>query len=161
VLIAGGYGRRPEVYDPATNRWSATGAAAPRTHPVVLRLHDGSVLLAAGQGLSNRDLSSARILDPSTASWTTTGSLHKERNTAVGAILPDGRVLIAGGQQATGHVLRSAEVYDPSTRRWSTTGGMRTPRDAAVSITMPDGRVLACGGMNYSGVLAGCEFYHP
>jgi hypothetical protein len=38
---------------------------------------------------------------------------------------------------------------------------MRTPRDAAVSITMPDGRVLACGGMNYSGVLAGCEFYHP
>jgi N-acetylneuraminic acid mutarotase len=160
VLIAGGYGERPEIYDPQSRRWLPQSPIPERTHPVVLPLHTGSILLATGTGRHNHDLSSARVLDPATGRWTVTGSLHKGRNQANGAVLPDGRVLVAGGEQVTGHVLRSAEVYDPATGQWTATAPMLAPRDAGIVMTMPDGRVLVCGGMNFSGVLGSCEFYY-
>lgn len=160
-LVAGGFGGAPEIYDSGSGRWLPGGLMPLRSHPVILHLHTGAVLVATGLGAHDHDLSSAQVLDPDTGTWRAAGSLRTRRNQALGAILPDGRALIAGGEQVTGHVLRSAEVYDPATGRWTAAAPMHIPRDAGISMTMPDGRVLVCGGMNFSGVLGNCELYHP
>jgi N-acetylneuraminic acid mutarotase len=161
VLIAGGYGGGPEVYNPHSNSWSVVGPTPQRTHPVLLLLPNGNVLLATGTSARERDLRSAQLFDPRQGTWTRAGSLRTPRNAAVAAALSNGGVLVAGGEQVTEHVLRSAELYDPGSRIWHRAASMRAPRDAATATTLKDGTVLVCGGMNFEGVLAGCELYHP
>jgi N-acetylneuraminic acid mutarotase len=159
ILMAGGYGK-PEIYDPARQAWQPILTTSFRSHPVVIELHNGAVLIASGVGARSHDLRSARVYDPSSGKWLHAGSLHTARNQASGAVLPNGTVLVAGGEQVTVHVLRSAEIFDPARRTWSETTSMRVPRDAAVAVPLPDGTVMVCGGMNLSGVVSSCEVYH-
>ncbi len=159
VLMAGGYGK-PETYDPAQRQWQPTIATSFRAHPIVVELHDGSVLIASGVGAGEHDLRSARVYNPAAERWLAVGPLHTARNQAIAAVLPNGNVLVAGGEQVTVHVLRSAEVYNPTRGAWSETAPMHQPRDAAVALPLRDGTVMVCGGMNLSGVLSSCETYH-
>ncbi len=160
ILLAGGYGN-PETYDPAHNSWMPVSTIAFRLHPVVVKLANGSILMATGRDTHDHDLRSARLYNPVSGVWSKVGSLHTRRSQAVGALLPNGTVLIAGGEQISVHVLNSAEVYDPVSRSWQAAAPMHTPRDAAIAIPLPAGTVMVCGGMNLSGVLSSCEVYHP
>lgn len=160
ILMTGGYGQ-PETYDPTRRQWQPTVTTSFRSHPIVVELHDGSVLIASGVGPGAHDLRSARVYRPATDRWLRVGSLHTARNQAIAAVLPDGSVLVAGGEQVTVHVLRSAEVYHPASGTWSETASMHTPRDAALALPLRDGTIMVCGGMNLSGVLSSCEMFHP
>ncbi len=160
ILLTGGYGA-PETYDTGSSQWSATAGTVHRSHPVVMELRDGSVLMAGGVSTGERDLRSASVYHPTTGRWTGTGSLHTARNQAAAALLPNGGVLVAGGEQVTVHVLRSAEIFDPVTNTWNRAAPMRTARDAAVTLPLQDGTSMICGGMNLTGVLSSCETYHP
>jgi hypothetical protein len=160
VLIAGGYGK-PETYDPARRQWQPVLTTSFRSHPVVIGLHDGTVLVASGVGADARDLRTARVYSPATGTWRHVGSLRTARNQATGSILPNGTVLVAGGEQVTVHVLKSAEIFDPARGTWRQTAPMRVPRAAAVALPLSDGTIMICGGMNLSGVLSSCEVYHP
>ena len=120
-------------------------------------LANGKVLIAGGMdglGISYGILASAEIYDPTTGTFSATGSMHSARIRQAAALLPDGRVLIAGGYGCTkakscmsneATHLATAEIYDPTTGKFSQIASMPAPEDNAGEVTLADGRVLVFG----------------
>jgi Kelch motif/Galactose oxidase, central domain len=178
VLVAGGFtsGDGPLAsaarYDPRTGVFSQTGSMlnARGSHTATL-LPDGDVLVAGGGSASWTDatgsfLASAELYNPTTGTWTATGSMSTARESHTATLLPDGRVLIAGGEDRWDHAVASAEIYNPKTGTFSATGSMATPRAWHTAALLSDGRVLIAGGnagtWSYSGpFLASAEIYNP
>jgi hypothetical protein len=123
-------------------------------------LQDGRVLVAGGDNFSGQ-LDSAEIYDPSTGTWTLTGSMHYPRffSAGVGAVtLLNGNVLVAGGDGSSG----TSEEYDPASGTWDSPVPMLQPHDNGMMSLMHDGRVLIAGGqdpLDPSGLTASAEVY--
>ncbi len=138
--------------------WSATGnLSAARYRHTATVLPNGRVLVAGGLGPYMTGLSSAELYDPTTRTWTETGSLigmEYAYDVPTATLLSDGRVLVTGirGQDA--------ELYDPATGTWGTTGSMTTGRASYTSTLLPDGRVLVAGGRTTT-TLSSTEIYDP
>jgi hypothetical protein len=135
VLIAGGgnltdmfdqdFYASAELYDPATGQFTATGSmTSSRADATATLLRNGNVLIAGGQGCSGPKrctnasasyLVSAEVYDPSTGTFTKTGSMAEVANNPSATLLPDGKVLFDGG-------LLRAELYDPSTGKFARVG---------------------------------------
>jgi len=128
-------------------------------------LQDGRVLVAEGMvSNSSSPLSSqVELYDPTTKTWSQTGSLLQARHTDVPNIqtLQNGKVLVEGGETEAGSIV-AAELYDPATGTWSQTGSMNAVHSDGASIVLNDGRVLVAGGHAYGGgdVLSS-ETYDP
>ncbi len=125
VLVAGGSdagGRAlstAELYDPATGRWSLTGAMLfPRSGLTLTVLPDGRVLAVGGYTSSLAPAqTSAELYDPSTGGWSPTGSLRAGRRYQAAVKVVGGGVMVMGGQgEDGGAYLRSAEIYTPAIR---------------------------------------------
>jgi hypothetical protein len=116
VLVAGGVNvaalASAELYDPATNRWSATGSMnTPHTGRAAL-LQDGRVLVA--------DDDVGDVYSPATGTWTATGPMVFPYASAGAAVLPNGQVLYAGGRRVKycgqyycDEPVADAELYTP------------------------------------------------
>jgi hypothetical protein len=125
VLIAGGGDTSEalasaELYDPATGAFTATGSmATARAGDTATLLTDGRVLIAGGEGNGAGDvvLASAELYDPTTGTFSPTGSMTAVCTAQTATLLSDGRVLLAGGGDpyagSTGSTLASAELYQP------------------------------------------------
>jgi hypothetical protein len=190
VLIAGGFGVQgsplvglasAELYDPKTGTFSPTGSmTAARAGQTATLLSDGRVLIAGGSDtgdISTRKiLASAELYDPTTGTFSPTGSMATARGGQTATLLSDGRVLIAGGSDLrviagssaspgdsiAGDSLASAELYDPKTGTFSPTGSMTTARVGQTANLLSDGRVLIAGGSNSSlNPLSSAELYQP
>ena len=98
--------------------------------------------------------------DPTTGTWTTTGSLSTARSSHTATLLPSGKVLVAAGQGSTSP-LSSAELYDPAAGTWTTTGSVPTARSAHTATLLSSGKVLVAGGVGNSGFLSSAELYDP
>ena len=141
-----------EIYDPATNRWTATGAmTTARQNPAVAALPDGRVLAAGGANAGS--LASAEVYDPNADAWTAVAAMGTPRLQAGVSTLRDGRVLVSGGEQYHDPVaiddgtLSSAEIFDASTGTWASAAPMVNRRGAsAVMATLVDGRPVFVGG---------------
>ncbi len=134
VLVAGGiYSASAELYTPSTGVWTTTGSMhSNRWLFTATLLSNGQVLVAGGESYVNNQLvllASAELYNPSTGTWTTTGSMHTAREVHTATLLQNGQVLVAGGGGNTG-TLASAELYNPSTGTWTTTGSLHTGRDS-------------------------------
>ena len=157
VLLAGGEaGAVAQLYDPATGRWTKTGSMhVARSGLSASLLTDGRVLVAGGvdegKGHSGA-LASAELYDPTSGTWTETGSMTRWRYNAKAISLADGRVLVLGGHvsgQNTssrripaggGPETKGAETYDPESGTWSSARPMTAPPETAT--LLPDGTVL-------------------
>lgn len=151
VLVTGGWSddavsATAELYDPATDRFSAAGSmqVARSAHAAML-LPSGEVLIIGGFDGSNR-LDSAELYDPRTGKFTRTGSMAEPRSEFAAAALPDGRVLVTGGNRSRGQLLASAEIYDRATGAFQQAGEMTVARHKHGAATLSDGRVLILGG---------------
>jgi len=148
-----------EVYDPATGIFSKTGAmATAREQHTATLLADGRVLIVGGAtSRGTGDLqatATVEVYDPSTGSFSVTGSMAAARIYHTATLLPSGKVLVAGG----GDENSTAEVYDSATGSFSITGGMEIGRSGHTATLLPNGSVLVAGGGMFDG-LASAELY--
>ena len=123
VLVAGGFGgvnddrslQSAELYDPATGMWSSTGKLnTARCFHTATLLPNGKVLVAAGSMSSGSDPDptiDAEMYDPTTGTWSYTGSLNTGRILNTMTLLPNGKVLVAGGWDYDFDALSSAELF--------------------------------------------------
>ena len=193
VLIVGGETTDPgsgqqrvlasaELYDPRTNSWSPVNdLGRPRVGHTATVLPDGRVVVSGGETLAadgQRDVTPAvEIFDPSSGSWTETGSLTTGRAGHTANLLIDGRILIAGGQTAATRGGRlqfvtasaamipsaSAEIFDPQAGSWQPVALLGTPRTGHSATLLPSGQLLVVGGYAPNGTtpLGTAERYDP
>jgi hypothetical protein len=171
VLVTGGQSfgvGTAELYDPSTGTWTATGSMAEGRidHSSVL-LPDGRVLVTGGYtydstGNNGTALSSAELFDPSTGTWTATGSMAAARAGLGAALLSDGNVLVMGGQDMRNNAglgsVATAELFDPVSGTWTDTADMIEARYGHMATLLLDGRVLVLGG---GSTPATAELYDP
>ncbi|MEP7345849.1 MAG: kelch repeat-containing protein [Gemmatimonadaceae bacterium] len=120
-------------------------------------LSDGRVLIVGGlEGAAG----SAELFDPTTRTFSRTGSPRVPRGAHTATLLPDGRVLIAGGYN--GSYLASTEIFDPAHGTFTPGPNMIESRIDHLAITLGDGRTLIVGGQGgESTFLASAELYDP
>lgn len=177
VLLVGGLGNdttalnSAELYEYASGSWALTKnvstnattqlATARAGHTATL-LPTGKVLVAGGVG-SNSPLiasNSAELYDPTTGTWSPTGSLNNARFNHTATLLPNGKVLVIGGQNDPG--ISTAELYDPVTGFWTNTPAPGVPRYLHTATLLPNGLVLVVGGIGFSGVrTASVQLFDP
>ncbi|MFT5191413.1 MAG: WD40 repeat protein/tRNA A-37 threonylcarbamoyl transferase component Bud32 [Verrucomicrobiales bacterium] len=139
----------------------------PLAHHGVIRLLDGEVLIAGGEGLTGNSelaaLSDCYLYDPATDTWRVTGSMRQPR-TRFGSLtlLQDGTVLAVGGPVREQNFSGNCEVYNPRSGTWRETGSMIIPRVDSARVRLLSGKVLAVGGRDADlNPLASCELYDP
>ncbi len=153
VLVRGVAGTTyvTELFDPATGLWSSAGTPTePRYFHTATLLSNGLVLVTGGIRPSpnpmvpQTTIASAELYDPSTNSWTTTGSLNVGREMHTATRMTDGRVLVTGGVAPYGTVIGASEIYEPTSQTWTSTSASIQGFHQAVLLT--DGTVLVAGG---------------
>ena len=153
------YRRYVSLYDPSNGTWAGSQLTTARSSHTATLLPNGKVLVAGGlNGTYSSGLASAEIYDPTTGTWTPTGSLTAARSAHSAALLPNGKVLVAGGGNTIS--LSSAELYNPATGTWTATGAMTDARQNHTATLLNNGNVLVAAGYNGS-YLARVELYSP
>jgi WD40 repeat protein len=160
----------PQLYDPSANVWTTTNPIPGVQYlngPYLgnlTNLKDGTVLSAGGiiypGGTQSNfpSVNSAFVYQPSTDTWSATGDMTTQRNTAIASLLQDGTALVFGGTSDA-----SSELFDPSTGTWSATGNMVTAlNNNGAATVLPDGRVLVTGGSGVgTNAVSSAEIYKP
>jgi N-acetylneuraminic acid mutarotase len=177
ILLAGGYGtdnvasNTAEIYDPATEKFTATGNLNDgRYGHTATLLRNGTVLIAGGSSLiTGNDLASAEIYDPKRGTFTLTANLNMARSDHSATLLRDGAVLITGGYNSDvpSQFLNSAELYHPRSHSFSELRAkMAAPSSQQPAILMKNGRVPMAGGFDSNtccppGALKTAEIFYP
>jgi hypothetical protein len=171
VLVAGGQNSSSvtssaELFDPATGKWTSTGAmTTSRCYHTATLLPNGKVLVAGGAtqtGFSSIT-ASAELYDPTTGTWTKTGTMTTARGYHVAVLLANGKVLVAGGGINSSAVITSAsEIYDPATGIWTSANAMTSSRAGFAGVLLTNGWVLVAGGQSViNTAVASAEVFNP
>jgi N-acetylneuraminic acid mutarotase len=136
---------------------------AVRNRHTATLLPNGKVLCAGGY--NGTSLNSAELYDPTSGTWSVTGSMAMARYSHAATLLPNGQVLVAGGITTSGtgtsSPLYSAELYDPAAGTWSAARDMHYYREGFTATLLSNGKVLVAGGVMNGGSLIGTELYDP
>ena len=181
ILIIGGGSNgsgvsSTELYDPATNTFSANSAtlntarSGHRAIPLTAGPNAGKILIVGGVDVNDAFLSSTELYDPATNSFSpNSATLNTPRYSPTATFLPGspnaGLILIAGGED--GGSLTSAELYDPATNTFSTASpDLTTPRNGHTATLLTSGPnaglIIMIGGSDgNNSELATTEFYYP
>ncbi|WP_426340396.1 kelch repeat-containing protein [Pseudoduganella sp. S-14] len=133
------YSTRAEIWDPATNLWSATGPMSigrSTIEPVLLA--DGKVLVAGGRNTMSQR--STEIYDPATGVFTPGAEMPADFEPQTATVLPNADIVYTAGYN------RQLMRYNAASGSWNLSGPQRIrKRDLSVS-RLPDGNVLLAGG---------------
>lgn len=155
----GGFTKLGAIYDPVANAWTAVNAPTGWSNigdASTAVLNSGTLMLA------NTVTRQAALLNPSTLTWTSTGTGKFDINDEEGwELLPGGKVLTVDcyvqHYSSTG---TNYELYDPSTGAWTVAGTTpvqlwdsaaacggqsQASFETGPAILMPDGTVFATG----------------
>ncbi len=143
VLVAGGrpidyYGNSlasADLYDPATNSWSA---AAPMPQP---HERQSAILLPTGKVLEVCYSYNTLLYDPASDSWSPAAEPPFGCTRAMS--LPDGRVQVFRAIPTSTQT--NAAVYDPYTNTSTQGDSLPAGRSNPVTALLPDGKVLVTG----------------
>ena len=111
-------------------------------------LPNGNVLVFGGHNdiATNKVIySSSEIYNPSTQTWSYSGSMNVARINFTSVALNNGNVLVIGGWNYTDG-FSSCEIYNAATGTWKFAGSMLKERFLHASVKLKDGRVLVTGG---------------
>ncbi len=145
-----------EVYDPASETWSATGnmlSGKPREFAIAA-LGDGRVI-APGNTASE-------IFDPDLGTWSSVAGMNttREPGSFRAISLENGNVLVAGGQDGN-FFPQFCETFNPTSESW-VPGGLLPGAFAEYAATrLSDGRVLITGGRVIGETLDTGAVYDP
>ncbi|MEM9201052.1 MAG: kelch repeat-containing protein [Actinomycetota bacterium] len=153
-----------EVFDPATQTWSAgPDMASGRVTHAVAALPDGDILITGGltsaSGIPMMSASS-EIYDAETNSITPAADLPiGGRGELAATSMPDGRILVTGGGGIGGandadsggspfaiNAATDAAVFDPATMDWTVTEPMSTARGGHLGFALSDGTIAVVAG---------------
>ena len=132
IMVIGGSDDTPgrhsaEIYDPRARTWAGTSPFdAVGSCRIATSLADGEVLVVCAEANGTR--TAAALYDPTTGSWTMTGSPPKA--CCLGEASPRGSiVLLADGRVLWKDLLDPGELYEPATGTWASAGGPTYPAD--------------------------------
>jgi hypothetical protein len=127
-----------EIYDPATNRFTATTPMRiPRMQHTLHLLPNGKVLNVGGWTPSTGGTEKTELYRVDKATWSS-GPPTMLRRFGPSILTRSGRVLIVAGD--------SAESYDAAANQWRYAGTLRTNRNDLALANLPDGGVVAVAG---------------
>ena len=153
-----------ELYDPSAGTFTATGSmSVARNGPTATLLSNGNVLIAGGIGLCSTSCvnnNTAEIYNPSTGTFTPTGTMLVSGADQAATLLPSGQVLFVGGFVG-GVETTTAEIYDPSLGTFSQTGSLNIARSLFTATLLTNGTVLIAGGNPAFAAPASAEIYDP
>ncbi|WP_164001110.1 Kelch repeat-containing protein [Pyxidicoccus caerfyrddinensis] len=141
-VTATGELRNVDIYDPATNSWTAGEPMTfSRSGHTATLLPSGKVLVTGGTSAETGGGRFPELYDPATNTWTPLGPAYP-RAYHVTIPLPSGKLLLVGGSA-------SGELYDPATDTWAlATGLLGTTWDRAW--LQPSGKVLLSYGASFA-----------
>jgi hypothetical protein len=135
---------------------------AGRTEQIAILLPTNKVLVAGGTNNGTTPLKTAELYDPSTNTWSSTGSMAVARRGHTATLMLDGKILVTGGFDGA---IESAatEIYDPATGIWTASGPMTRGRKYHTASRLGDGKILIAGGIVATNVGDGrvAEIYAP
>ncbi len=146
-----------DIYDPTTNTWTAvnppTGWRTIGDSPAVI-LPNGTFMMGQGGQPSRLQV----LFNPSTLTWTTTGSSKADGFSEEGfALTPSGSVLTVDCEDGT-----NSELYDPVASKWTSAGStiVVLPNSGNLGIVpemgplvqRPDGTIVAFGATTHTSI---------
>lgn len=151
-----------QVYDPASNTWSAATPMPTERMGLVAVVANGKIYAIGGRtdGSSVSAVGTVEEFDPVTRVWTSRNPMPTPRYFASAAVL-GGDIHVAGGAFETS-VLATHEAYTPLTNQWRNRAAMPTAR-GQLAMAESGARLYAVGG--YGGLvsqwLGTVEEYNP
>lgn len=140
-----------EVYDTATNTWSAANPMPTSRMGLVAVAYNGKLYAIGGStdGFGTSAVGTVEEYDPATGFWTTRTPMPTPRHFAAAATTssPVGNlIVVAGGEASDGSRLSTVESYNPATNAWVGRSALPAPRSQLAMATGANGRLYAVGG---------------
>ncbi len=137
---------RTEVYDPATDTWSARAPMPSGSHHIAAAVLSGKIYTFGGFiGQAHAaPVDNAFEYDPATDRWRALPKLTSPRGSPSAVVL-HGKIHVIGGRGTDNKTIGTHDVFDPATGQWSMLAPLAKPRDHLGTVVI-NGKIHVIGG---------------